>query len=76
MICQLSSLLKSRLLSLITFQINPHYIDEHPTNFSGETCEVRINEFIEVNRNVFVVGLREGTMVLCEYNAFILICKL
>ncbi|MGB4665728.1 MAG: hypothetical protein WBH72_05365 [Bacteroidales bacterium] len=47
-------------------------MDEHPTNFSGETCEVRINEFIEVNRNVFVVGLREGTMLLCEDNAFIL----
>ncbi|MFY9597464.1 MAG: dipeptidase PepE, partial [Dysgonamonadaceae bacterium] len=41
--------------------------------FSGETREVRINEFIEVNRNVFVVGLREGTMLLREDNALTLI---
>ncbi|MFY9117298.1 MAG: dipeptidase PepE [Dysgonamonadaceae bacterium] len=64
---------KFETLGLIPFQINPHYTDEHPTNFSGETREVRINEFIEVNKNVFVVGLREGTMLLREDNALTLI---
>ena len=53
-------------LHLVPFQINPHYLDDHPSNHGGETREVRINEFIEVNRDVYVVGLREGTMLLHE----------
>jgi len=51
---------------LIPFQINPHYLDENPDGHAGETREMRIEEFMEVNRNVFVVGLREGTMFLIE----------
>lgn len=53
-------------LNLIPFQINPHYLDDHPSNHGGETREMRINEFIEVNRDTFVVGLREGTMLILE----------
>ncbi len=53
-------------LGLIPFQINPHYLDAHPENHGGETREERILEFIEVNPEVFVVGLREGTMLLLE----------
>jgi len=64
---------KFKTLNLVPFQINPHYTDEHPTNFSGETREVRINEFITVNRNIFVVGLREGTMLRREENNLTLI---
>lgn len=51
-------------LNLVPFQINPHYLDDNPANHGGETREMRINEFIEVNRDVYVVGLREGTMLL------------
>jgi dipeptidase E len=50
----------------IPFQINPHYLDANPDGHAGETREMRIEEFIEVNRNTFVVGLREGTMFLIE----------
>lgn len=53
-------------LNLVPFQINPHYLDAHPTDHGGETREMRINEFIEVNKEVYVVGLREGTMLLLE----------
>ncbi|WP_298648329.1 dipeptidase PepE [uncultured Proteiniphilum sp.] len=58
--------LKFKTLKLVPFQINPHYLDDHPANHGGETRETRIREFIEVNRNVYVVGLREGTMLLVE----------
>ena len=47
--------------SLVHFQINPHYIDANPEGHAGETRDQRIMEFVEVNRNVYVVGLREGT---------------
>lgn len=52
--------------NLIPFQINPHYTDVNPAGHAGETREQRIEEFIEVNPSVYVVGLREGTMLLRE----------
>ncbi|RNC65813.1 dipeptidase PepE [Proteiniphilum sp. X52] len=58
--------LKFKTLKLVPFQINPHYLDDHPANHGGETREVRIQEFIEVNRDIYVVGLRESTMLLVE----------
>jgi len=53
-------------LGLVPFQINPHYLDEKPANHGGESREDRINEFIYENRDVSVVGLREGTMLQME----------
>lgn len=53
-------------LNLIAFQINPHYTDAQPTGHAGETREERINEFIEVNPGVYVVGLREGSILRIE----------
>jgi dipeptidase E len=58
--------IKFKTLKLVPFQINPHYLDHHPANHGGETREMRINEFIEVNREVYVVGLREGSLLLRE----------
>jgi dipeptidase E len=52
--------------NLIPFQINPHYLDANPEGHAGETREQRIEEFIETNPDVYVVGLREGTMLLAE----------
>ncbi len=53
-------------LNLVPFQINPHYLDANPEGHAGETREMRIEEFIEANPGIFVVGLREGTMFLIE----------
>ncbi|MDR2843442.1 MAG: dipeptidase PepE, partial [Candidatus Symbiothrix sp.] len=53
-------------LGLIPFQINPHYLDVHPAGHGGETREDRIKEFIEVNPDTFVLGLREACLLKLE----------
>lgn len=58
--------------NLIPFQINPHYLDANPAGHAGETREQRIEEFIEVNPDLYVLGLREGTMLTIENNSIIL----
>jgi dipeptidase E len=55
-----------KTLNLIPFQINPHYLDAHPKGHGGETREQRILEFIEINPTIYVIGLREGTLLLVE----------
>ena len=47
--------------NLIPFQINPHYTDANPNGHAGETRQMRIEEFIELNPDIYVAGLREGT---------------
>ena len=58
---------------LIPFQINPHYLDANPEGHGGETREQRIEEFLEINPNLYVAGLREGTMFKLENNKLELI---
>ena len=60
-------------MELIPFQINPHYLDVHPEGFGGETREMRIQEFIEINPDVYVLGLREATLLRREENSLRLI---
>ena len=62
-----------QVLNLVPFQINPHYLDANPEGHAGETREMRIEEFIEVNKDVFVVGLREGTMLWYENGSLSLV---
>lgn len=52
-----------RAIGLVSFQINPHYLDANPEGHAGETREQRINEYLEANRRRYVVGLREGCMI-------------
>jgi dipeptidase E len=50
-------------LSLVPFQINPHYLDADPaSSHMGETRETRLREYLEENQ-VPVVGLREGAWI-------------
>ena len=62
-------------LHLVPFQINPHYLDNNPEGHGGETREQRIEEFLEVNKAIYVVGLREGTMLRREGDRLSLIGK-
>jgi dipeptidase E len=56
----------------VPFQINPHYIDPHPEEINdairhgGETRQDRINEFLAINPQITVAGLREGTALWVE----------
>lgn len=53
-------------LGLVSFQINPHYLDPDPNSkHMGETREERIQQFLEEN-DTPVVGLREGAMLHIE----------
>ncbi len=53
-------------MNLVPFQINPHYLDANPEGHAGETREQRIEEFLAINRDMTVVGLREGGLLECE----------
>jgi len=60
-------------LNLVPFQLNPHYTNESIPNLRAETRDDRLNEFIEVNKEVFVTGLREGTLLKVEDTSITLI---
>lgn len=57
-----------KALNLIPFQINPHYTDTNPAGHAGETREMRLNEFIVINKSIYVAGLREGTLFHVDNN--------
>ena len=59
-------------LGLVSFQINPHYLDPNPgSKHMGETREERIIQYLEENETP-VVGLREGAMLRIENGETIL----
>ena len=53
-------------MGLIPFQINPHYLDAHPEGHGGETREQRIEEFLAINPDLWIAGLREATSLIYE----------
>jgi dipeptidase E len=52
-----------KALNLIPFQINPHFTDYRQPGHTGETREMRIEEFLLLNQHMYVAGLREGTLM-------------
>jgi dipeptidase E len=55
-------------LNLVPFNLNPHYLDpDLSSKHMGETRETRIKEFHFYN-DEYVVGLREGAMLLIVDN--------
>ena len=62
-----------KCMNLVPFQINPHYLDANPEGHGGETRQQRIEEFLVVNKEIAVAGLRESS--LFEVDGFELILK-
>ena len=60
-------------LNLVPFQINPHFTEKLPAGHGGESRRDRIKEFITINKDVTVIGLREGTAILVNENTYQLI---
>lgn len=60
-------------LNLIPFQINPHYTDFIQPNHAGETREQRLLEYLKINQEMNVVGLRESSILNIEGNKMKLI---
>jgi len=59
-------------LNLIPFQINPHYLDANPEGHGGETRQQRIEEFLAINPEMTVVGLREASLLEYDGNKLLL----
>lgn len=48
-------------LGLLPLQLNPHYTDFVPEGFHGETRDMRLAEFMQVDADTAIIGLPEGT---------------
>jgi len=48
-------------LSLVSFQLNPHYTDYNPPGHNGETRAQRISEFMVLNKNMPIIAIVEGS---------------
>ncbi|MDR1123710.1 MAG: dipeptidase PepE [Elusimicrobiota bacterium] len=61
-----------KCFDLIPFQINPHFVDPYPQEINdalrhgGESRQDRIDEFLTVNPQITVAGLREASALLVE----------
>ncbi len=59
-------------MGLVPFQINPHYLDANPVGHGGETRQQRIEEFLAINREIKVLGLREASLLEVDGDKMIL----
>ncbi|NDW20917.1 dipeptidase PepE [Alteromonas hispanica] len=60
-------------LSIVPFQLNPHYTDFIPEGHNGETRDQRLIEFTSLNPDVPVVAIREGTALKLTDNKLTLV---
>ncbi len=51
-------------LGLLPFQLNPHYTDQHPADFHGETRDMRLAEFMVLEPEMPIIALPEGSALL------------
>ena len=61
-----------KILGVIPFNINPHYLDPDPNSkHMGETRETRILEYHTQN-NIPVIGIREGSWIRVKGESIVL----
>lgn len=63
-------------LNFVPFQLNPHYTDYQPPGHNGETRAQRIEEFCELNPDMPVIGIREGSALLLQNKHLMLVGEL
>lgn len=51
-------------LNLVPFQLNPHYTDYLPPGHNGETRAQRLEEFMQLNPDMPILAIREGSALL------------
>ncbi len=61
-----------KALNLVPFQMNPHFIDFPLPGDPAETKVERLTEFVAMNPGVYVVGMRDGTMLRVEGTSILL----
>ena len=52
-----------KAMHLVPFQINPHYTEATIPGHGGESRDQRISEYLALNPNMVVAGLREGSLL-------------
>jgi dipeptidase E len=52
-----------KAIHLVPFQINPHFTEDIIPGHGGESREQRIAEFLSLNQQMPVLGLREGSLL-------------
>ncbi|WP_018691657.1 dipeptidase PepE [Algicola sagamiensis] len=60
-------------LNLAPFQLNPHYTDYNPPEFHGETRDMRLEEFMQVEPETPILAIREGTALRIRHQHMTLI---
>lgn len=58
-------------LSLVPFQINPHYTEKSISNHGGESRLQRLREFLAANPHQKVIALPESSYLVCNGNQLI-----
>lgn len=61
-----------KAMHLVPFQINPHYTEATIPGHGGESRDQRIAEFLALNPNMTVAGLREGSLLHVQGSAIML----
>ncbi|MBV2129924.1 dipeptidase PepE [Arsukibacterium indicum] len=62
-------------LNLLPLQLNPHYSDYKPEGFHGETRDMRLAEFMQLNPQTPIIALPEGTALKCNGDELTLLGK-
>lgn len=55
-------------LHFLNAQLNPHYTDFVPAGFHGETRDMRLAEFMQLNPTTPVIGIPEGSALQASAN--------